>query len=247
MCYGDDAVPPYPPVTGVVGDHGELFLLSGDGTEFAAYYAYPQARARSAVVVMPDVRGLHRFYQELAERFAAAGLLAIAIDYYGRTTEIGSARGDNFPFRQHADLLEPAQVTQDVRAAVAWLRGDRDHDVSAVFTVGFCAGGGMSWRQSATDYGLSGCIGFYGRPAQVADQIGSLRAPLLLLAAGQDATPVEEVEQFAEQVRASGVDAEVHVYPDAPHSFFDRTADDYQQECADAWRRVLGFVDRHSR
>ena len=66
MCYGDDALPPDPPVTGVVGDHGELFLLSADGTEFAAYYAYPQARARSAVVVMPDVRGLHRFYQELA-------------------------------------------------------------------------------------------------------------------------------------------------------------------------------------
>ena len=247
MCYGDDALPPDPPVTGVVGDHGELFLLSADGTEFAAYYAYPQARARSAVVVMPDVRGLHRFYQELAERFAAAGLLAIAIDYYGRTTEIGSPRGDSFPFRQHADQLEPAQVTQDVRAAVAWLRGDRDHDVESVFTVGFCLGGAMSWRQSAADHGLAGCIGFYGRPSRVMDQIGSLRAPLLLLGAGRDdGIPVDEFEQFAEQVQATGVDAELHVYPDAPHSFFDRTAESYQQECDDAWRRVFAFIDRHS-
>jgi carboxymethylenebutenolidase len=246
MCYGDDALPPAPPVTGAVGDHGELFLLSADGTEFAAYYAYPQTRTRSAVVVLPDVRGLHRFYRDLAERFAAVGLVAIAIDYYGRTTELGSQRGDSFPFREHADRLEPAQVTQDVHAAVEWLRGDRDHDVEAVFTVGFCAGGGLSWRQSAADHGLAGCIGFYGRPARVADQIGSMRVPLLLLAAGQDDIPVEEVERFAEQARANGVDAELHVYPDAPHSFFDRTSGNYQEECDDAWRRVLAFIDRHS-
>ena len=69
---------------------------------------------------------------------------------------------------------------------------------------------------------------------------------LLILAAGQDQTPVDEVEQFAERVRAAGVEAEMHVYPDAPHSFFDRTSGEYQQECDDAWRRILGFVESHS-
>jgi carboxymethylenebutenolidase len=246
MCYGDDALPPEPPVTGAVGDHGELFLLSADGTEFSTHYAYPQARARSAVVVMPDVRGLHRFYQELAERFAAAGLLAMAIDYYGRTTELGSPRGEGFPFRQQADRLEPEHVALDVRAAVSWLRADRDHDVESVFTVGFCAGGALSWRQSAADHGLAGCVGFYGHPSLAADVVGSMSAPLLLLAAGQDTTPVEEVEDFAAQVRANGVDAELYVYPNAPHSFFDRSYGEYQQECDDAWRRVLAFIDRHS-
>ena len=249
MCYGDDAVPPEPPVSGPLGDHGELFLLSADGTEFTTYYAYPGVgQARSAVVILPDVRGLHRFYQDLADRFATVGLLAVAIDYYGRTTEIGSARGESFPFRQHADQLRPDQVTQDVHAAVTWLRQDRDHQVESVFTVGYCLGGSMSWRQSAADHGLAGCVGFYGRPERVRDQLGSLRAPLLLLAAGKDeGIPVEDVEQFAEQARATGVEAELHVYPDAPHSFFDRTANEYQQECDDAWRRVIDFINRHSR
>lgn len=248
MCYGDDAVPPEPPVSGALGDHGELFLLSADGTEFTTYYAYPGVgRAHSAVVIMPDVRGLHRFYQDLAERFATVGLLAVAIDYYGRTTEIGSARGDSFPYRQHADQAQPEQVTQDVHAAVSWARADPDHVVESVFTVGFCFGGALSWRQSAADHGLAGCIGFYGRPSRVADQIGSFRAPLLLLAAGRDeGIPVEEVEQFAKRVRASGVEAELHVYPEAPHSFFDRSSDEYQQECDDAWRRLIAFIDRHS-
>ncbi len=248
MCYGDDAVPPEPPVSGALGDHGELFLLSADGTEFTTYYAYPAVgRAHSAVVVMPDIRGLHRFYQDLAERFATVGVLTVAIDYFGRTTEIGSPRGEGFPFRHHADQMTPEQVSQDVGAAVAWLREDRDHQVESVFTVGFCFGGALSWRQSAADHGLAGCIGFYGRPSRVTDRIGSMRAPLLLLAAGKDeGIPVEEVEQFAEQVRASGVEAELHVYPEAPHSFFDRNAEQYQQECDDAWRRVIDFIDRHS-
>jgi carboxymethylenebutenolidase len=248
MCYGDDAVPPEPPVAGALGDHGELYLLSADGTEFMTYYAYPgMGRAHSAVVVLPDVRGLHRFYQELADRLATIGLLAVAIDYYGRTTEIGSARGESFPWRQHNEQLTPDQVTQDVHAAVAWLRQDLDHRIESVFTVGFCFGGAHSWRQSAADHGLAGCVGFYGRPSRVTDQIGSMRAPLLLLAAGKDeGIPVQEVEQFAEQVRETGVEAELHVYPEAPHSFFDKTADDYQQECEDAWRRVIDFINRHS-
>jgi carboxymethylenebutenolidase len=35
------------------------------------------------------------------------------------------------------------------------------------------------------------------------------------------------------------------VYPDAPHSFFDRRFDEYRSECDDAWRRMLDFIDRH--
>ena len=31
-------------------------------------------------------------------------------------------------------------------------------------------------------------------------------------------------------------------YPGAPHSFFDRTFAQYEKECADAWRRALGFM-----
>jgi carboxymethylenebutenolidase len=115
-----------------------------------------------------------------------------------------------------------------------------------VFTVGFCRGGSLSWAQSAEGHALAGCVGFYGIPSSVTDRIPDLADPLLILAAGQDRTPVEEVEQFAERVRAQGVEAEMHVYPDAPHSFFDRTAGEYQQECDDAWRRVLAFVEKRA-
>lgn len=198
------------------------------------------------MVVLPDVRGLHHFYKELAQRFAEAGMHCVAIDYFGRTAGIGE-RDEDFPFREHVEKLQPQTVRDDVRAAVEWLRSPEHGGVGSVFTVGFCMGGGLSWAQSAAGFDLSGCIGFYGIPSRVVDQVPEMTSPLLLLAAGKDFTPVEEVEKFAEQVRANGVEAELHVYPDAPHSFFDRTFGEHREACEDSWRRILDFVERHRR
>ena len=245
MCYGDDAVPPLPPVRGGATDHGDLVLRSADGTEFAASYAHPDQPSGRGVVVLPDVRGLHPFYTDLVRRFAETGLHSVGIDYFGRTAGLGP-RGEDFAFREHVEQMHLARTADDVGAAVAWLRDLPGTGVRSVFTVGFCLGGAISWAQSSIGHGLSGCVGFYGQPARVTDRVPKMQAPLLLLAAGQDFTPVEEVERFAEQVRAAGVEAELHVYPDAPHSFFDRSFADHQEACADSWRRILAFVDRHA-
>ncbi len=242
MCFGEDARPPNAPGHGAAGHRTAATLRSADGTEFCVFYAHPDRTSDVGVVILPDVRGLHRFYEELAVRFAEAGLHAIAIDYFGRTAGLGP-RADDFPFREHVERLEPDHVDVDVAAAVAQLRGT----VRSVFTVGFCLGAAMSWRQSATGQDLAGCVGFYGRPERVAGLVGSMQSPLLLLAAGQDRIPVSDVEAFAALVTEAGVDAEVHVYPDAPHSFFDRAHEQYREECDDAWRRILDFVERHAR
>jgi carboxymethylenebutenolidase len=245
MCYDDTARPPLPPVRGGATEHGEIKLTSADGTEVDAYFAHPDAPSDRAMVVLPDVRGLHDFYKELARRFAEAGMHAIAIDYFGRTADT-SDRGEDFPFREHVEKMQPRSVTEDVGAAVAWLRALPGANVQSVFTVGFCMGGALSWGQSASGYDLRGCIGFYGVPSRVEDRIPRMQSPLLILAAGQDFTPVADVEKFADDVRAAGIDVDLQVYPQAPHSYFDRTFGEHEEACADSWRRILDFVDRHA-
>ncbi len=245
MCYGDDARPPLPPIRGGADDRGRARLTSADGTSFGAYYAHPDQPTGKAMIVLPDVRGLHHFYEELAVRFAEAGFHAIAIDYFGRTAD-GDDRGEDFPFMEHVQQLQLPKLSEDVAAAVARLRelsGGADLSIS---TVGFCMGGSVSWGQSAAGLGLAGCIGFYGQPGRVADRIGQLEAPLLMLAAGKDFTPVAEVEKFAEDARAAGAEVELHVYPDAPHSFFDRGFAEHADACTDAWQRILDFTDRNA-
>jgi carboxymethylenebutenolidase len=244
MCYGDEARPPAPPVRGEVGEHGDIVLTSADGTRFAAYQAHPAGGSTNAIVILPDVRGLHSFYKELAHSYAEAGLHAVAIDYFGRTAGL-TGRDEDFEYRPHVEQTTPGQIAADTAAAVALLR--QQPDVTAVFSVGFCFGGSNSWAQSAAGHDLAGCMGFYGIPSRVADMVPLMRSPLLVLAAGADFTPVEQVEAFAAQVRDTGVTVDMTVFEGAPHSFFDRTFAEHKDACAQAWEQMLSFVDTNSR
>ena len=77
---------------------------------------------------------------------------------------------------------------------------------------------------------------------RVESLVPRMRAPLLLLAAGADFTPVQTVAAFAEQVRANGTEATLAVFDDMPHSFFDRTYAEHEQACARAWSEMLSFM-----
>jgi carboxymethylenebutenolidase len=201
---------PLPPISGAAADQGDTVLVSSDGNKFAAYFARAGKPTGAGMVVMPDVRGLHHFYKELAERFAEAGIDAVAIDYFGRTAGIGDR--------------------------------DESFDYKSVFTVGFCFGGSSSWNQSALQPRLNGAIGFYGRPERSEPFISKMKAPLLMLIAGADFTPQEAFQAFDKELTDARVPHEMHTYEGAPHSFFDRSFDQWKEACDDAWRRMLAFV-----
>lgn len=246
MCYSDDARPPLPPISGAASDHGETTLTASDGNKFAAYFARAEKPTGAGMVVMPDVRGLHQFFKELAQRFAEAGIDAVAIDYFGRTAGI-SDRSDNFEYMPHVVQTTPEGMRDDVAAAVAYLKSRDGGAVSSVFTVGFCFGGSMSWNQSAQGHGLAGCVGFYGRPDRTEQFVPRMKAPLLMLLAGADqATPAEKFQEFDRLLTEHRVPHELHTYEGAPHSFFDRTYEQWKDACDDAWRRMLDFVQKHS-
>ncbi len=246
MCYTDDARPPLPPISGAGADHGELTLTAGDGNRFAAYFARAEKPTGAGMVVMPDVRGLHQFFKELAQRFAEAGVDAVAIDYFGRTAGIGD-RSDAFEYMPHVQQTTPVGIAADVAAAIGHLQSKEGGAVKSLFTVGFCFGGSASWNQSAEQPDLNGAIGFYGRPRPSEQFIPKMKAPLLVMVAGADAaTTPEQAMAFKRQLSEAGVPFEQHVYKDAPHSFFDRTYEQWKDACDDAWRRMLEFIEKHS-
>jgi len=246
MCYSDDARPPLPPVGGAAADHGDLTLTSTDGTKFMAYFARASEPTGAGTVVMPDVRGLHGFFKELAQRFAEAGIDSVAIDYFARTAETED-RSDTFEYMPHVQQTTMESISADVGAAIEYLRSRDGGAVKSLFTVGFCFGGSASWNQSAFHPDLSGCIGFYGRPARSEPFLKQMKAPLQVMVAGADAaTTPEQSAEFERELTAAGVPHEQHVYPGAPHSFFDRTYEQWKDASDDAWRRMLDFVQKHS-
>jgi len=242
MCFELDSLPPVPVIAGAAVSHEDLELEAADGNSFAAFSAAPDEPSTVGVVVLPDVRGLYRFYEELALRFAERGYRAVAIDYFGRTAGVAK-RGEDFPYREHVEQTTQAGIQADVRAAVEFLR---EQGCRSIFTVGFCFGGSNSWNAAAAGHGLAGAVGFYGRPGRV-ERFADIAAPILALMGGADeAIPREEVEAFDRALSDAGVEHEVEIYDGAPHSFFDRRFDDYAEASADAWSRVLAFVERYS-
>src|SRR5947209_17481534 len=89
MCFDTDARPPPPPIRGSALDSRDLTLTAADGTRVAAHAARAADPTGAGMVILPDVRGLHPFFEELALRFAAAGVVAIACDYLSLTAGTG--------------------------------------------------------------------------------------------------------------------------------------------------------------
>lgn len=250
MCFASDSEPPVAPISGASVDTHDLVLTASDGNAFAAFEARGSGESGASILILPDVRGLHRFYKDLAVRFAERGYDAVAIDYFGRTAGL-TVRDDAFDYMPHVRMTTHDGVEADARAGLAHLQGLAP---APVFAVGFCFGGSNAWHQAANRIGLTGAIGFYGHPdrefppgsTSLCGRCPAMDIPILGLMGGDDpGIPPEIVQKFRDALTAAGVEHEIVEYPGAPHSFFDRKYADFAKESADAWERVLAFIDTH--
>ena len=253
MCFDAGAQPPIPSVEGAETDSQALTLTASDGAQFAAFLAKPRQAGTVGVVILPDVRGLHDYYEQLAVHFAEHGCTTIAIDYFGRTAGVGhgDARGEDFEWQPHVAQTKADQIRLDTAAAIDQLKAA---GATTLFTVGFCFGGSNSWLQAANGFGLAGAIGFYGRPVGPTrdgspapiERVDEYTAPLLGLFGGADAgIPQTAVNAFDEALTAAGKQHAFTTYAGAPHSFFDRRFAEHQEACKDAWQRMIGFIQNH--
>jgi carboxymethylenebutenolidase len=257
VCFDHDSRPPIAPIAGGALDSSLVELTARDGNRFAAFRTRPSVPGRTAVVILPDVRGLHPYYEELALRFAERGIDALAIDWFGRTAGV-AVRGADFEYMPHVERTTWDGIRADIEAGVAAVRGEPGSDDErpmALFTIGFCMGGRMSFLAATLGLDLDGVIGLYGTlagpwrndaPAPL-DLAASFAAPVLGLFGGADeAIAPEAVAAFDAALAAAGVDHRIVTYPGAPHSFFDRKADQFAAESEAAWSEILGFIERHA-
>ena len=256
MCVDDDSRPPITPIAGGSAGSRDLHVASADGTRVMAYAARASAPTGAGMVVIPDVRGLHQYYKDLADRFAEIGVDAVAIDFFARTAP-SDDRGEGFDFMAQVPQTRPEALQADIAAAAAYLRSAPGGQVRSLFSVGFCFGGALAYLQAASGLGYAGVIGFYGwplglrrwpdRPKPI-DAVARYTCPVLSIFGGADeGIPQSAVDEFEAACRKAGVTHDATVYPGAPHSFFDRKQTEFAKDSADAWRRVQAFVRRHTK
>jgi carboxymethylenebutenolidase len=254
MCFDHDSRPPIRPIAGGALDSRDVTLTAADGNRLTAFEAKAAEPSGAAIVILPDVRGLHDYYVELAMRFAENGIDAVAIDWFGRTAGLGR-REEGFDYMPHVNATTWPGISADIAAGAAHARTLRPDSVALLFTIGFCFGGRMTFLSATLGLDLAGAIGFYGppvgpgrggspAPAEVAAQIAS---PILGLFGGADpGIPAAAIEEFDSALERAGVEHRLVAYPNAPHSFFDRKAAEYKDESEQAWAEVLGFIRAHS-
>jgi carboxymethylenebutenolidase len=257
MCFDDDSRPPIIPIAGGALDAGPVTLTSEGGTEFSAFKAVAAEPRGAGILILPDVRGLHTYYTELATRYAEHGVDALAIDYFGRTAGLAPRPAD-FDHSRHVSQTTWEGLAADIRTGIATLRSPGWADGRApasLFTTGFCMGGRLAYLSATLGLGLAGVIGLYGwptgphrtgspAPAEVAAQIES---PVLAIWAGADQgiTP-SIVAEFEAALEKADVDHRSITYQGAPHSFFDRRADEHAEASAAAWEETLAFIRAHT-
>lgn len=248
MCFSPEAHPPSPPRSGQLQGSERMVLPTSDGARNPAALSRTIAGPDApGVVILPDQRGLHVYYERLAAAFADAGIHAVAVDFYHRTAGT-SFRGDDFDFAEHRGAVTTEHLVADASAGAEALRA---LGVERVYALGFCFGGRGALLQ-AVEPGWAGVVGFYGFPSRESPdgrsplndaKNGSVRCPVLGLFGAEDAVVGEEAPaEYQKALEEAGVKHEIAVYPGAGHSFFDRHMVEQADHCADAWNRTLAFI-----
>jgi carboxymethylenebutenolidase len=219
-----------------------------------AYRSAPFAVVRGGIVVIQEAFGITRHIEEIVERLAEAGHMALAPALFHRVNSPVFEYDDIDSARQAMSSLTPEGLDMDISSVLALFRAE-GLPPRRCAVIGFCMGGSVALAAAAARplgaavsfYGGGVLDGRFGLPPLV-ELAPTLQTPWLGLYGDLDkGIPVEQVEALRGAAAKSDVVTEVVRYPDADHGFHcdDRPAVFQPAAAADAWQRTLAWLDTH--
>jgi carboxymethylenebutenolidase len=216
----------------------------GSGT-MRGYLARPAKAAGKlpAIVVIHENRGLNPYIEDVARRLAVLNFLAFAPD---ALTPVGGYPGDEDKAREIFAKLDAGKRTEDLMAAVTYLKTRQDA-TGKIGAVGFCFGGGIVNEMAVRFPDLAGGVPYYGRQPAAAD-VAKIKAPLLIQYASEDANINKGWPEFEAALKANKVRYEMHMYPNTQHGFHNDTTPRYDEAAAKlSWQRTVDFFNKNVR
>jgi carboxymethylenebutenolidase len=193
------------------------------------------------VVVIHENRGLNPYIEDVARRLAVENYLAFAPD---ALTPVGGYSGDDEKAAQLFASLDPGKRTEDLLAAVPYLKS-RPECNGHVGAVGFCFGGGIVNTMAVRFPDLAAAVSFYGAQPSAADT-AKIKAPLLIHYAGLDEQTDAGWPAWKEALERNHIRYQEYMYPGANHGFHNDTTPRYDEAAAKlAWSRTLAFFNEH--
>jgi len=196
-----------------------------------------------AVLVCHENRGLTDHIRDVTRRLAAAGYVGLAVDLLSPLG--GSAANDESQIPGLLGNMPADQFVQDFTAGWRWLQAQPYVRPERVGMVGFCFGGGVTWRVAIGLTDVSAAVPFYG-PHPDPAELQSVQAAVLAIYAGRDTRINQSIPAVEAAMQQYGKVYEKVVYPDTDHAFHNDTGSRYDSQAAtDAWARTLAWFGQY--
>jgi carboxymethylenebutenolidase len=238
---GDGGGAPSPqPLRGSVTTHGEWVHIKRGRDSVRAYVAYPERKTKApAVIVIHEIFGLTDWEPKVADRLAKEGFVAILPDLL--SSKHGKSPTDPDAGRKLIGELEPDRITADLDAVYAHVNGLPAVSRDQIGVIGFCWGGGQSFRYATNNPKLRAAVVAYG-PAPDTAAMRRIQAPVLGIYGENDERINASLPEVTAAMQSDGKTFTSEVYPGTGHGFLKpgRQGSDGPQ-VEKAWARILEF------
>jgi carboxymethylenebutenolidase len=217
--------------------------FTGNGLEVGAFVARPAgARKAPAIIIVHEWWGLNPHIEDVAQRFAREGFMAVAADLYEGQTTMDAQEASKLmgALKQEVGLTRLQVVLDQLRA---------NPEVTSVGVTGFCMGGTFALLL-ACHAEVEASVPFYGDVPVDTSMIGNLSCPVLFIGAEKDQwITIDKMNRLDDALKQYGKEGEVRIYQGADHAFFNDTRPEVysQADAEDAWKTVIEFFNRHLR
>jgi len=235
----DKAVPPKAGSDSVT-THGEWVYIRRGRDSVRAYVAYPERKTKApAIIVIHEIFGLTDWEPKVADRLAKEGFVAILPDLL--SSKYGKSPTDPDAGRKLIGELEPDRITADLNAVYAYVNGLPSVSKDQIGVIGFCWGGGQSFRYATNNPKLRAVVVAYGPAPDTAD-LKKIKAPVLGIYGENDERINANLPDVTAAMQSAGKTFTSEVYPGTGHGFLKpgRQGSDGPQ-VEKAWARILEF------
>jgi carboxymethylenebutenolidase len=194
-----------------------------------------------AVVVIHEWWGLNDNVKHWADRIAAEGYAAIAVDLYGGVVATNANEA-----MDAMKKVDDKRAVETMLAALKFAKEDPRIQATKRASIGWCFGGGMSLQLALAAPDLDAAVMYYGHPEMDPKALEMLKAPLLGIWGTQDKSfPPEVVKKFDDALTAAKKDHKFFSY-DADHAFANPSNPHYDEKnAAEAWEKARAFLAQH--
>ena len=224
------------------------------GAQMPGYMAAPaKAGKYAAVLVIPEIFGMHEYQKDICRRLAKIGYVGVTVDPFFRFGDL-SKLSEIREVLASANKLEDAQMLADLDKVVDFMEKQPKINARKMGITGMCRGGRTVWMFAGHSKKMKAGVSWYGglnpmppaMPRTPLDVAANLNAPVLGLYAGADAgIPVAAVAKIQEALKTGNRNSQASrfiLYPGVPHAFHADYRPTYRKEAADeAWQQMLGW------